>query len=193
MAQLDKSLLAEYRKLAKRADERLVRLEQSAEQRPGFNKALRWAYNVAKTDVKYWSGDDGRKPRYNRKPPATNRQLEAKILDIKHFLDLQTSTVKGIKAVYQNNANTFNEKYGTNFTAESFQKFWDSGIGDELKHGYGYETAYRAIGKISQKPKEIIEKLEKAEDKIVFVDDKILNHTIKKLLNDYGKDILNLF
>lgn len=191
MAELNKELLAEYKKLAKRADQRLVRLEQAADQRPGYSKAKDWAYKSALSDVRKWGGSEAK--RFNIKPPATNRQLEAKIQDIKHFLGLQTSTVKGITAMYKNAANSFNNAYGTNFTSTSFKKFWDSGIGDSLKKSFGSETAFKAIGKISEKPMEIAKKISDASDKIQFVDDKILNSVIKKMLGKYGKELVDLF
>ena len=71
----------EYRKLAKRADQRLLRLEEYAG-RKGFSGILSFAYRVAKRDIRSWSGDTQKKPRFNTAPPKNTNQLKAKIADI---------------------------------------------------------------------------------------------------------------
>lgn len=191
MAKLDQDLLKEYRQLAKRADQRLVRLEQAAQQ-PGYSNATKWAYRAAQKDIRKWGGENAK--RFNIAPPATNRELQAKIDDIKIFLESKTSTKKGITAVYKKTSNTFNQKYGTNFTNKSFTKFWDSGFGDKIKSNYGSETAFKALGKITLRADKIVKAI-KETDKNVKIEtgDKIIDEIISQMIKDNGKDILDFF
>lgn len=105
-----------YRRLAKVADQRLVRLEELGKQE-GYQGAVKWAYLKATEDAQYWGGyRDPKAPRFNTKPPADAAMLKAKISDIQEFLKAPTSTKAGIVEVYKKRAEAFNKNHGTNFT-----------------------------------------------------------------------------
>lgn len=195
-----KSLVKEYRKLAKRADQRLVRLENYAKEKPGLTSILQYAYRRAVRDIRSWSGER-EKMRFNTKPPSNTNQLKAKIADIKNFLNSQTSMIgsaekgTGIIGVYQKRVNTINERYGTSFTWESLAKYYDSGFSKKLDEKIkDSQTLMRTIGKIQDHEDEIKEAI-RTNDKIhIEVDDPVVEFEVDKVLKDYGiNDISQLF
>ena len=90
------SIEAYYHRIAKVADQRLVRLEK-LEGQEGYGNALQWAYKRAMSDIETWSGEGA--SRFNTKAPANANQLKAKINDIKTFLGSESSTKSGITEV----------------------------------------------------------------------------------------------
>lgn len=111
-----------YKRIAKVADQRLVRLEQLAES-PAYAGASKWAYNRAMQDIRKWSG--GNAKRFNTKAPENKGQLKAKINDIQAFLGSITSTKGGINEVYKKRAETFNKKYNMDMKWQDLAKFLD--------------------------------------------------------------------
>ena len=146
-----KELLKEYRKLAKRADQRLVRLEKLAETKPSVKG---FAYRNAMRDIKVYGGEKA--TRFNIAPPKSYKALERKINDIRQFLNAKTSTKKGIKEVETKRVKTVNEKLGTDFTLEDFTNAMDSGVYDQMKKDYGYLTAIEVMNTV-QRNRDVIE------------------------------------
>lgn len=79
-----------YRRLAKVADQRLVRLESYAHDK-GYKEVKNFAYNRALSDINNWT--KGGK-RFNTRPPKNQHQMIAKINNILTFLNSPTSTKK---------------------------------------------------------------------------------------------------
>lgn len=111
------ALVKEYRKLAKRADQRLVRIEGYRHQK-GMKGIEQFAYRVAMTDIRSWSGEGAR--RFNVSPPLVTdngvtdyrrsiAQLRHKIADINKFLNSATSTYKGTVEMYKKRAENLNQ------------------------------------------------------------------------------------
>lgn len=158
-----------YKRLAKVADQRLVRLEELAGQRegkagtPGYEKVTQYAYARAMRDLENYGGGK----RFNTKPPlkedgtVDNTLLREKLADLRAFLTSVTSTKGGIEQVYKERAKTFNDKFGTNFTWQDLADFYNSGDADKLgpngDGGWGSSTVLKAIGMI-QKSKEKVSK-----------------------------------
>lgn len=141
------SIQSYYRRIAKVADQRLVRLERLAEQE-GFGNADQWAYKKAMRDISTWSGDQA--SRFNTKPPANLKQLQAKINDIKSFLGSPSSTKQGIRSVYQQRANTINNKYGTSFSTGDLESLFSSSFWKKVDaKKIDSDTVMKAIGYIS--------------------------------------------
>ena len=170
-----------YRRLAKQADQRLVRLEGYQHDR-NFANVTQWAYARAQEDISKWSGPDA--TRFNTAPPMKKSggeaaidetRLRSKIQDIKAFLESPTSTKKGITQVYKNRVDTINQKYGTNFTWQQFAKFTESETFNKLDWEYGSKTIMKAIGVIQSKFKN-------AEDLQARMDEIEQNHV--KLSDD---------
>lgn len=107
-------LAKEYRKLAKRANQRMVRIERYAE-RPGYKAIKNYAYKGAQQDIAVLYQKKGEKLRYTEhakilpvkrdgfelegaeKMRVNIAQLKAKIASIEHFLSANTSTIADIK------------------------------------------------------------------------------------------------
>ena len=143
------SLQGYYRRIAKVADQRLVRLEKLADE-AGYGNATQWAYKRAMRDIAQWSGEGA--TRFNTKPPEKAHQLQAKINDIKTFLGSESSTKSGIKATYQQRINTLNTKYGTKYQADDLQKLFSSSLWKKMEtKGYDSDTIMKAIGYIQNK------------------------------------------
>ena len=138
-----------YRRIAKVADQRLVRLEQLAGQE-GYGNATQWAYRRAMSDIETWSGPDAK--RFNTKPPESLSAMRAKINDIKTFLGSESSTKSGITRTYVNRANTINKRYGTNFQPDDLAKFFTSCLSKKLEKEFekASKTMMKAIGYISE-------------------------------------------
>lgn len=112
-AEWDKAA-AEYRKLAKRANQRMVRIERYAE-RPGYKALLNYAYKGAQQDIAVLYQKKGDKLRYtekarlnrverdgfevtgNEKIKANLSALRLKISSLEKFLGSKTSTIADIK------------------------------------------------------------------------------------------------
>lgn len=148
-SKIDPELMAEYRRLAKRADQRLVRLETLAESGDtNFQGVLTYSYKKAAQDAKKW-GSAGEKPRFNVKPPETAGEIKAKIKDIEAFLESPTSTKKGITDVYKKRAETFNKRFGKKgdrpVTWQELANYYKSDQAKALDKRYGSKTIARAV------------------------------------------------
>lgn len=197
MAKTEKrtALEKEYRKLAKRADQRLVRLEQLAKS-PEHSGVLNFAYRKAQRDIRAWSGESA--SRFNTKPPSNTNQLKAKIADIKRFLSSASSTIgrtaetKGIRKIYQDRADTINERYGTDFNWRDLARLFESNLYKKIKSkdDYDSKTEMQTIANISANFDEVKQAIK--EDREVNIDtlDEVENFAINEMINQYGKDIL---
>ena len=200
------SLLKEYRSLAKRADQRLVRLERYA-QRTGYENIKQYAYARAMRDIRAWGG----KTRFNTKPPIDTQQLMAKIHDIEWFLHSASSSLKptyrngqlesqGIETVYGKRADSLNKKYagsGVNVTWENIGQLFESTLYRKLSRKYSSDTAVRIIGAMQKNEDDIVNDFNRAKkDKALNIrieGEKPLEEKINKTLRYYKKDIKALY
>lgn len=155
-----KNALKVYKKMAKRADQRLVRLEKAA-QTPGFENILAYSYRRAAADAASWDqaagNKPGSKPRFNRNTPKTLAGLKSKMTDIERFLLSATSTKAGTEEVYKKRAEKINKIAGIRknspdaLTWEDMQAYYGSETSAEMKEaGYGSNTIIRAIGTLKK-------------------------------------------
>lgn len=188
------SLEKYYRRLAKTADQRLVRLEKYGEEE-FFHTAKQWAYAKAVQDIKKWRqpGEGLDQFRFNTKPPIDTEDLLAKINDIKSFIESPTSTKQGITAVYKKRADTVNKKYGTKFTWQQLAKYYTSGQAELWDAKFGSKTALKTIAAIQRNKKTIISKIKEADSKDIRVDNKLLKKTVDKALADNELNVEDLF
>ena len=177
-------LVKEYRKLAKRADQRLVRLEALSRQQK-YENVLKYAYAVAEKNIERF-GKTKNRPRFNTKPPTNANTLQAKINDIKTFLNSASSTKKGIVSTYEKRAETINKNMGLEgdekFTWHELADFFQSKSYEKIASKFGSTTAFETIGKIKQDMNEIAKAI-KSNKKIKVADWKV-NDTINKMLNE---------
>lgn len=174
----NKDLLAIYRRVAKLADQRLLRLE-NLEGQKNFKKVKKYAYKKATIDAMQW-GANPDKPRFNIKPPVNSKSYNsleealnrtstrAKINDMLNFIERPTSTKSGIIDIYQKRADTLNKneaviKAGLHFTWQDVGDFFDSNL--YKKVGFGSESKIKAIGVIKNNEVAILKAFKKDQDK----------------------------
>lgn len=188
-------LVKEYRKLAKRADQRLVRLEKLSTQKD-FKQVKQWAYKNAVTDALEW-GASPNKPRFNIAPPKSTISLKAKIQDIKNFLEKPTSTRSGIIDVYEQKAQTLNEKYkdyGLNLNWSDVGTFFESSLYKKLSKKYSSGTVIRAIATIKQNESKVIKDFDQHKASHIKTEDNdmIINDAINRMTSYYKSDVRKL-
>lgn len=153
---------AYFRQLAKRADQRLVRLEKLSGEK-NYQGVLQYSYRKAMYDIKSLSGDRSA-TRFNialkkNKDGSVNQaMLHAKINAVKAFLEAPTSMKKTITEMYEKRADTINSKYGTSFTWQDMGRFFESAAYDKLRAiGYGSDFILKNVGEMQKavKPKKV--------------------------------------
>jgi len=207
------SALKEYRKLAKRADQRLLRLERHASE-PKYENILQYAYARAMRDIKSWSGDNAK--RFNTKPPSNTKQLMAKINDIKWFLKSATSTIKptkdnavykyengkkvlvggGVDLTYVKRAQTLNARYGTDISWENVGWMFESALYRKLDKKFNdSKTAVQIIGQLQKNEADILKAYKKGKNYNVRLSDdqQILEEQVNYAIEKYGTSIKSLY
>lgn len=194
-----KELLKEYRKLAKRADQRLVRIEAAAHEKQ-YENIKSWAYKNAMRDIWVYSGKGAK--RFNTKPPETLGALQRKINDINNFLNMKSSTIKGTREVMKKRVDTINRENGTDFTLNDWKKLTDSGVLDQLKTNYGSQVSIETIATIKKDKKQLELAMQEAKDRGIDIKDTdameeleydwIVQDVISDLLEEHGIGIIDL-
>lgn len=148
--QIWKDTAAQARKLAKRANQRMVRLERYAQEKR-YQGATEFAYDIAQKQIKALYGKQGDKLRYTENQRIVSvsdgskdltgadlyRQnvymLRAKIRSMEEFLSSESSTKVGLKKVYDKRAHTIStaSKFGLadqglSLSADDLQRFFES-------------------------------------------------------------------
>lgn len=170
-----------YRKLAKRADQRLVRLEKLA-QEDDFDDVKKYAYNKAMKDLHAQFGENAL--RFNRTTKGmSRRKLQSLINDVAVFLSSQSSTKTGIIETYEQRAQKLNERIGggSNFTWRDFAKMFEMADYQADKVKGGSSTMLRAFGAIfrMQDDKDAVEAAN--EGTYVFAKDPVVNDLAMQL------------
>ena len=166
-----------YKRLAKVADQRLVRLEQLSQQE-GFEKVTRFAYERAMRDLEL-----------NADGTVDNRLLSEKLADMRSFLSSVTSTKQGIVSVYTERAKTFNAQFGTNYSWQDLADFYQSGDADKALQAASSATVQKAIGKIQHAKEQMLKEMNKNAKVTLDKEDKIV---YKKAMELLKSDTLNL-
>ena len=163
----------EYHRLAKRADQRLVRLEGYRHDK-GYESITSYAYATAQKAIKEWSGDKA--TRFNTKAPKSKKDLIAKISDINRFLQAPTSTKKGTIDLYKSRAETTNKHFFGNdrskyLTWQEWQNFWDITGADMVdKIPYAQAAAGAGIMKKHKIKTKDPDDIKRTADKLVRTD-----------------------
>ena len=154
-----------YRRLAKAADERLVRLEALSKQ-SDYKNVKKYAYAKAAYDARSF-GSKGKYPRFNialekdDSGKIIEQRFKEKIEAMKSFMQAPTSTKYAIQEVYEKRTQTINETYGTNFTWQQLADYFNKGYDQKVsKRVGGSKTALYAIGKIQQAESNIVSAIE---------------------------------
>lgn len=170
-----------YKRLAKVADQRLVRLEKLSQEK-GFEGVEEYAYRSAQKALDVWGGK-----RFNTKMPESANLRNEKIADMIHFIESKTSTKSGIVGTYEKRAKTLSDKYGLDVGWKELGKIMEA-FQDESSHGS--PTKIKAIGIINDIKKEGLEAAMKKNRNMK--DDIVMTVAKRYLENKDGKysDIL---
>ena len=182
-----------YKRLAKVADQRLVRLEK-LEQTPNFENVTAYAYARAQRDIsRYTEGGH----RFNTKPPlnkdgtVNTRLLNEKIADIKTFISSVSSTKAGIVSTYEKRAKTLNDKYGTSYSWEDLADYFQSGDFEKHKKDYGSETIFKALGKIKRAENKVLQDIDNNNKRQIT--DKVALDVAIKMLKTQNTHIYKMY
>lgn len=138
------TLLKEYRRLAKRADQRLVRLEGYRHDK-GFENITQYAYKRAMKDIKSWSGKKA--TRFNTEPPKNPAELQKKISDIKQFLGAPTSSKKTLMKMTKSlNQRFFGKDKKQYLTWEEWSNFWERVDSENTDSRFNYNLVAKSAG-----------------------------------------------
>lgn len=179
-----------YKRLAQTANKRLERAEKY-QQQEYFKPASKWAYAVAQHDIKAFRGEHA--TRFAGKASGTESQIRSQINSLRKYLASPTSTKQGIISVYNKRAETFNKKYGTNFTWEQLAKYFESGEAKKWEEKFGSKTALKTIGELQKNKKDVLKSIEENTTRDIRVEDSILQKTVSAALADNDLDIVSLF
>lgn len=184
-----RALVKEYKSLAKKADQRLVRLEKLSK-KSGFENVEKWAYNRAMKDIQYWSGSKA--TRFNRDIPTNKNSLKARISDVKNFLSAKTSTKSGILKTYKQRSNMISKKYGVKMSWEKTAEFFESKEWENLDKEYGSDTAMRALGEIQKNEDKIKKAIENHKPVSMRIKNEKVAEAVNSILEEQGLSILEM-
>lgn len=185
-----KTELQEFRKLAKRADQRLRELERLANDQ-GYSNVKSWAYKKAMRDIKHWSGEG--RATFNRDAPRNLNSLRAKRRDVEDFLNAVSSTKRGIDKMYRRRAESINQKYGTNFSWEQLGNVFDNKEENIIYEKAGGKSYLKAINYLNQNEKSIMKQLMSGDKVTVRTGNRKANQVVKEILDNYGIQFNELY
>ena len=156
----------EVKPMLAKANMMLLNLESLSKQK-GFEGVDDFAYRVALNNIRQIRGEEYK--RFNL--PKNTHQLEKTKRALETFLGSTTSSKKGIVSVYEQNAATLNEKFGSNFSWQQMGSFLKAAGFEDLKKEFDSDTAILMLKGMYE-----ASNLTKSE----FVE-KLQNHQIKGL------------
>ena len=179
------------KRLTKAANERMNQLEKLSKRDPDYKNVLKWSYKGAVADIQRLEGKENEPWRFGTKKGDV-KNIQSRINAVSRFLNSPTSTITGIKEIYQNRADTINTKYGTDFSWSDIGNFWQSETARKMLEEYDSDTVMTAVAEMSKVPvKDIANAVKK---NLQISDDEVLSDEIKQILNDYNlKDVGFIF
>lgn len=190
---------AYYRRLAKAADQRLLRIERLAG-KEGYKDIKTFSYARAISDIQIYNPKG---TRFNAAISKDPRILKEQTMSVLDFLQAPTSTKYGIDTNFKNSIETINNNFHTGFTwsdaAAFFIKEQHKGLFKQVKDS---GLTLRAIGKIRNMEESLGKGVLKNTDLKIAGPEKdaiikILSDRRRKYIgtheytDDFKKDILN--
>lgn len=166
----------EIKPMLQEANMKLLNLETLSKQE-GFEGVKDYAYYNAMRDIRKIRGEEFK--RFNM--PKNIHQLEKTKRSLEKFLAATTSTKKGIVDVYERNAATLNEKFGSDFSWQQMASFLKSAEFEDLKREYDSETAVIML-------KAMYNNKDLTKDEFIK---KLQNHQVTEKYNGKGLDEVN--
>ena len=183
--------LKDFKKLAKRADERLRQIRDNYSKRKGFENMINWVYKKAMRDIKHWSGNDATTFNQGASKLSLN-QLRAKKHDVEEFLNAPTSKISSTVDLYQRRADTLNERYGTNFSWEELGTVFEDKENNDFyqKGGISY---VEAVGYMKDNEEALLQSLEDNSRLVIKTGSRKANQMARDLISEYGLDFTKLY
>ena len=165
----DKELYAIRKKLAKRLNQRMRRLESA-----GIDYG---AIKIYKQDVaRYYPGNKGFKESLGK---TNGISVKHEISLLQNLLNLPTSTLPGIKKIRKKAMGTFEDRYNVKFkNVQEYEDFITSSTWEKLEELYGSATALDLIAK-SQKS---VSQIQKDVESFIAKSDRYTSSDIAKQL-----------
>lgn len=167
----------EVKPMLQEANMKLLNLETLSKEK-GFEGVKDFAYYNAMRDIRALRGEEYK--RFNM--PKNTHQLEKTKRKIEKFLAAPSSTKAGIVDIYEKNAASLNEKFGSNYTWEQMGQFLKAASFDDIKKEYNSETAVIMLKALYENRNITKEQFEK----------KLSNHQIRGL-DEVNSDTLSDF
>jgi len=190
MSKSTAELQAELKKLSKKADQRLVRLEKLAETNNDYKSIVTYSYARSQEDIKALTGKEGTKLRFNTKAPDDAIELQKRINAIERFLKSPTSSKKRVDKATK----TVNKNMGL---TGSDQLSWDeiANFWENEKDGKFEYTANTYKASMEIRKKNITkEKVKEYDEKSFHITgDEVINDKIKEMLFEQGLTVEELF
>ena len=178
---------AYYKRLAKTADQRLVRLERLSNEK-GFKAVKTWAYATAMKDISRYT-ETG--TRFNIKIDAD--KIQDAIIDVKRFLEKPTSQKSTIVKFYKKRAETLNRTQKTNLTWEQLADFFETKGNEKLIKTYGSGDTLRVYNSVEGGKITIGNALEgETNDEKIERELKTLKEALEKEGNDRDKELKSI-
>jgi len=186
-------ILSDYAKMTRLANDRLRAIEQ-ARSTDGLKGITQYAYKRAVHDL----AGATRFPSAKKIEDMNYNYVTKKLQDLRQFLKAESSTKRGIQAIYKRNAAAFNKKYGTNYSTSELAKFFDknTGLYEKIKKDhpeYGSETIMKAIAQIEKNRDDILESLEEENRNHLEVDEVKVEEAANQFIAEYGDEVRDLF
>ena len=164
-----KALQKEARKLAKRANQRMVRIERLSESADVYSEVKDFSYAVAQRNIRALYAKTGDRLRFTESPKleteisdgtrylegdalyrANVLSLQQKIKAMETFLASKTSTKTGVDIVLDKRTNTINtaekfgglEKLGLSYSKDELKRFFENKKQEKLQKAVGSHSMF---------------------------------------------------
>lgn len=156
MTAKESDLYAELRAAAKRANQRLVRLEQAQVDSP--------AYKIAVNDIENTLNMKSGKPRFSVSKNMTYNQMQKEMKVVNRFLNSTSSTRRGMTVTIKKRSSTLYKRYGATkldslfriLSSESYKKLAEllpsgqvvQAVSDALNNGASEKSVDKTLKKL---------------------------------------------
>lgn len=186
-------LLSDYAKMTRLANDRLRAIEK-VQETDGYEAITKFAYKRAVHDL----GGATRFPSAKKIEDMNYNYVTKRLQILRRFLKSESSSKRGVQAIYKRNAAEFNKNYKTNYTSSQLAKFFDknTGLYEKIKKDhpeYGSETIMKAIAQIEHNKDDILESIEKEIANHIEVEEVKVEEAANQFISEYGDKVRDLF
>lgn len=181
---------AQYRKMMQRVNKRITRLHTEAK-KAGYEEITNYAYKGFSRELQGM----GMGKYMSKSMPENRREFRKRMSAMNRFISAPTSSVGGVKKMYEKRAKTMSMKLGLDLNWKDLAKVFETGLWESLDEaGYGSKSIFKVVAEIHEERDKLREKL-KAGETIQFngeMQKRMLPKMSKsgsKVLNRYLKSI----